>query len=71
MSDIEEDTLHPQNYKATQTEVYTVKTIVPYSDEPELRTYEIENSDLSDFLATVDLAAHAETVVDITPAVDD
>lgn len=45
--------------------VFTVLTVVPYSDEPEYREYEVDSGELPMFLMEMDDQQHAEQVVTV------
>lgn len=45
--------------------VFTVLTVIPYTDEPEYREYEVDSEDLPMFLAEMADPQHGEQVVTV------
>jgi len=56
----------PEYDVVTAPAVFTVLTVIPYSDEPEYRRYTVGSDELPMFLAEMDDDQHAERVVRVT-----
>lgn len=59
------------NYDTITAEMYRVKTLVPYTEESELRIYEVSSDDLSGFVVDMNNPEHGEEVVNITAIEDE
>lgn len=59
-----------RDYATITADTFWVKTIVPYTEDPEIRLYTVDSSDLSALVADIEDPVHGEKLVDIKAAPD-